>query len=103
MSHRGPDNSSLETYRFKGSELHFGHNRLAIQDLDVKANQPMQNDRFNIVFNGEIYNHMELREELKTSFITHSDTETLLALFECYGIEKTISKLIGMFAIALFD
>jgi asparagine synthase (glutamine-hydrolysing) len=103
MSHRGPDNSTVKEYTFKNKNLFLAHNRLAIQDLDTKANQPMENSRFTIVFNGEIYNHLELREECNYSFQTFSDTETLLALFLKYGMEKTISKLIGMFAIALFD
>ncbi|NEW59759.1 asparagine synthase (glutamine-hydrolyzing) [Sulfurovum sp. bin170] len=103
LSHRGVDNSQVKEYIFAGNRLSLGHNRLAIQDLDARANQPMESERFSIVFNGEIYNHMELREECNNSWLTHSDTETLLALFNRFGIEQTISKLIGMFAIALFD
>jgi len=103
MSHRGPDDSTVKAYRFKNKNLFLGHNRLSIQDLEAHANQPMENSRFIIVFNGEIYNHLELRASCNYNFKTHSDTETLLALFLQYGIEKTIAKLIGMFAIALFD
>jgi len=104
MSHRGPDNSSVKYYRLKNKNLFLGHNRLSIQDLDIKANQPMENGRFSIIFNGEIYNHLELRKECSYDFkTTHSDTETLLALFSQFGIEKTLKKLIGMFSIALFD
>ncbi len=104
LSHRGPDNSTLKEYRFRGKNLFLAHNRLAIQDLDSRANQPMESERYIIVFNGEIYNHLELRERCnKKSWLTHSDTETLLALFETFDIEKTISMLIGMFAIGLFD
>ncbi len=103
MSHRGPDNSTVREYRFRGDNLFFAHNRLSIQDLESHANQPMENQRYVIVFNGEIYNQLRLREECSYAFQTQSDTETLLALFLQYGIEKTISKLIGMFAIALFD
>ncbi|MCK4440450.1 MAG: asparagine synthase (glutamine-hydrolyzing), partial [Sulfurovaceae bacterium] len=104
LSHRGPDNSSLIEYKFGENKLFLGHNRLAIQDLDPSANQPMQSNRFAIVFNGEIYNHLELREKCNiSSWQTRSDTETLLVLFEQFGIEKTLSMLIGMFAIALFD
>jgi len=103
LSHRGPDNSTIKTYNFKNRDLFLAHNRLAIQDLDAKANQPMQSQRFSIVFNGEIYNHLELRKKCNNSWKTHSDTETLLILFEKFGIEKTLSMLIGMFAIALFD
>ncbi len=104
LSHRGPDNSTLKEYRFRGKNLFLAHNRLAIQDLDSRANQPMESERYIIVFNGEIYNHLELRKRCnKKSWLTHSDTETLLALFETFDIEKTISMLIGMFAIGLFD
>jgi len=103
MSHRGPDNSTIKEYNFNNKRLFLGHNRLAIQDLDIKANQPMESERYVIVFNGEIYNHFDLRCECGCEFETRSDTETLLALFNKFGIEQTISKLIGMFAIALFD
>lgn len=104
LSHRGPDNSSVKEYNFSNKKLFLAHNRLSIQDLSVVANQPMENDRFAIVFNGEIYNHLEIREELNfKEFKTHSDTETLLFAFLEFGIEKTLKKLIGMFAIALFD
>jgi len=104
LTHRGPDNSSLVEYQFGENKLFLGHNRLAIQDLDPIANQPMQTNRFAIVFNGEIYNHLELRKRCNiSSWQTRSDTETLIVLFEQFGIEKTLSMLIGMFAIALFD
>ena len=104
MAHRGPDNSTLKEYSFKNKKLFLGHNRLSVQDLDISANQPMENERFVIVFNGEIYNHLEIRAELKfKSFQTHSDTETLLYAFSELGIEQTINKLIGMFVIALYD
>ena len=104
LNHRGPDNSSVVEYKFGDKKLFLGHNRLSIQDLTPNANQPMQSHRFAIVFNGEIYNHLELRKRCNiSSWQTHSDTETLLVLFEEFGIEKTISILIGMFAIGLFD
>ena len=104
MSHRGPDASITKEYKFKDKNLYLSHNRLAIQDLDTKANQPMENNRFVIVFNGEIYNHFEIREELDyDNFQTHSDTETLLWSFTEFGIEKTINKLNGMFSIGVFD
>ncbi len=103
LMHRGPDNSSILEYKLRGKKLSLAHNRLAIQDLDIKANQPMESERFSIVFNGEIYNHLELRQMCHYDFKTHSDTETLLALFEECGVKKTLSLLIGMFAISLFD
>ena len=88
----------------QNSNLFFGHNRLAIQDLSESANQPMENEKFAIVINGEIYNHFELRQKLtNTRFKTHSDTETLLCLFEEFGVDKTLSLINGMFAIGLYD
>lgn len=104
LSHRGPDNSSIYQTKMLGNSLFLAHNRLSIQDLNQNANQPMVNSRFTIVFNGEIYNHLELRQKLSfKSFKTHSDTETLLQCFIEFGVEQTLDKLIGMFAIALFD
>ena len=104
LNHRGPDNSSIIEYKFKDKILFLGHNRLSIQDLTPNANQPMQSNRFAIVFNGEIYNHLELRKRYNISSCqTHSDTQTLLFLFEKFGVEKSISLINGMFAIALFD
>ena len=61
LSHRGPDNSSVSQEKMNDSSLFLAHNRLSIQDLNQNANQPMQSGRFSIVFNGEIYNHLELR------------------------------------------
>ena len=104
LSHRGPDNASVEQYIFQNKPCFLAHNRLAIQDLDPRANQPMENERFIIVFNGEIYNHFELRKELiYTNFQTHSDTETLLYCFLEWGFVQTLHKLNGMFAIGLLD
>ncbi len=104
LSHRGPDNSTIKKYIFKQKELFLAHNRLSIQDLSVSANQPMENEKFAIVFNGEIYNHLELRQRLEfQNFKTHSDTETLLYLFSELGIQNSLNLLNGMFAIGLFD
>lgn len=104
MKHRGINDSTVKEYIFKDKKLYFGHNRLSIQDLATHANQPMENEKFAIVFNGEIYNHFEIRKDLKyQNFKTSSDTETILYSFTESGIQETISKFIGMFAIALFD
>lgn len=97
--HRGPD----QTGYWRGDAIQFGFNRLAIVDLTEAGHQPMQSAPGNwvIIFNGEIYNHQELRKELDGyPFKGHSDTETLLASFEAIGFEATIKKLVGMFAIA---
>lgn len=84
-----------------------GHRRLAIVDLSAAGHQPMASGsgRFVLAFNGEIYNHPEMRAELQAGagWRGHSDTETLLAGFEQWGVEATLKKTVGMFAIALWD
>ena len=84
-----------------------GFRRLAIVELSNAGRQPMTSEsgRYVVTFNGEIYNHMSLRALLpkSLSWRGHSDTETLLACFEVFGIEKTLQKTVGMFAIALWD
>ena len=112
--HRGPDDSGVWVDEDSGIAL--AHRRLAIVDLSPAGHQPMVSgsERFVMVFNGEIYNHLGLRDELEKIPSTslskgginwkgHSDTETLLAGFEAWGIEATLKKTIGMFAIALWD
>lgn len=108
IQHRGPDAS--EIWHDNQSNLLLGHCRLAIQDISDAGSQPMHSvsGRFVIVFNGEIYNHLLLRNELNSQRLSpnwrgHSDTETLLACFSAWGVSKTLKKLIGMFAIALWD
>ena len=108
LNHRGPD--SAGNWIDTNSGLALGHTRLAIQDLSIAGNQPMisNNNRFIIIFNGEIYNHLELRKELYSNnqsynWKGHSDTETILACLEFWGIDKTLIALKGMFAIAIWD
>lgn len=103
MRVRGPDAEGLWT----GEGVVMGHRRLAIIDLDPRANQPMlsADGRYAIVFNGEIYNFRELRRELEAegvAFRTTSDTEVLLALFAREG-ERMLPRLRGMFAFAIWD
>lgn len=108
IKHRGPDDVGF--WCDKDSGLCLGHRRLSIIDLSSHGHQPMTSysDRYVIAFNGEIYNHLLLRESLNKSGTNiawhgHSDTETLLACIDSWGLEKTIKKCSGMFAIALFD
>lgn len=104
ISHRGPDDVGYWT---DGSQrLGFGHRRLAVVDLSPAGHQPMvsRSRRYVVVFNGEIYNHMDCRAALSVpNWRGHSDTETLLAGFESWGVEGTLERCIGMFAFALWD
>ncbi len=108
IAHRGPDDSGVWADRESGVGL--SHRRLSVVDLSPAGHQPMlsSSNRFVIAFNGEIYNHLQLRSELVDSNLApawrgYSDTETLLAGFEAWGIEDTIKKSVGMFAVALWD
>ncbi len=102
QKHRGPD----FTGRYIDNDIALGHNRLKIIDLSENANQPFYSEdkRYVLVFNGEIYNYIELRENLEKDFkfITSSDTEVLLAAFIKWG-KGCLSKLNGMFAFAIWD
>lgn len=103
MHLRGPDAEGV----WSSEGVVLGHRRLAILDLDARANQPMvsTDGRYTIVFNGEIYNFRELRRELEAErivFRTTSDTEVLLALFAREG-ERMLPRLRGMFAFAIWD
>lgn len=107
----------VEMIRYRGTDdggvwcdpsigLGLGHARLSILDLSPAGHQPMESasGRYVIVFNGEIYNHLELRGQLTgLPWRGHSDTETLLAAFETWGVEKALQATVGMFALALWD
>lgn len=108
LSHRGPDDHGVWLDKAAGTAL--AHRRLAILDLSDAGHQPMlsASGRWVIVLNGEIYNHLELRKRLATSghavaWRGHSDTETLLACVEVWGIESALKAVVGMFALALWD
>jgi asparagine synthase (glutamine-hydrolysing) len=104
QSHRGPDAEGA--YKSPSGLAGLGHNRLSIIDLSDAGRQPMSDPsgRYWIVFNGEIYNYLELRAELITdySFRTKSDTEVLLAAYLKWG-EACLDRLIGMFAFVIWD
>ena len=108
LYHRGPDDNGIWTNQNEGILLN--HTRLSINDLTTAGKQPMvsYNSRYVLTFNGEIYNFKELRKELEVlnEFIPwkgNSDTEVLLELINYLGIKKTLMKLKGMFAFALYD
>lgn len=107
LRHRGPDAQGVEAYPVAGGVLHLGHARLSIIDLTEGGRQPMRggDGRYAIVFNGEIYNYKELREELKALgclFTSDSDTEVLLAAWAIWG-RGCLPRLVGMFAFAVLD
>ena len=107
IEHRGPDSQGSKHLRLGPGYLTLGFRRLAIIDLSDQANQPFASEdhRFSLVFNGEIYNYIELRNELKAKghrFKTSSDTEVLLAAWIEWGI-ACVDKLVGMFSFALTD
>lgn len=108
MHHRGPDSEGY--WEDAEAGLALGHVRLAILDLTEAGHQPMLSacGRYVLVLNGEIYNHLDLRATLQAqgnapAWRGHSDTETLLAAFAAWGMEKTLQAAVGMFALALWD
>ncbi len=106
LNHRGPDNTGIWQNKFNG--LLMGHKRLSIQDLSQNGNQPMisQSRRYVIVFNGEIYNHFQIRNKLKIYNInwkSNSDTETILETYERLGLLETLTLLNGMFSFSIYD
>jgi len=108
ISHRGPD--STGSWSDKSSGIVFGHQRLSIIDLSNAGIQPMHSasGRLTLTYNGEIYNHLEIRKELNKSnslikWRGNSDTETLLEAIDFWGIENTLAKIDGMFAFGVWD
>ncbi|RLB81577.1 MAG: asparagine synthase (glutamine-hydrolyzing) [Deltaproteobacteria bacterium] len=105
ISRRGPDDSGVERFSLNGNSVVFGHRRLSILDLSPAGHQPMVSDcgRYVIVFNGEIYNHLELRRKLSgVHFRGHSDTETILYYLAQNGLEA-VENFNGIFSFAFFD
>lgn len=110
IAHRGPDDDGLWVDHDEGVAL--AHRRLSIVDLTASGHQPMHSSdgRYVIVYNGELYNHQELRAELEASgsvpehgWKGSSDTETLLQSVATWGLDATLPKIVGMFAFALWD
>ncbi len=104
LRHRGPDDDGV--FVDEGAGLAFGFRRLSIIDLSPAGHQPMTSasGRFVITYNGEIYNHRELRAELDdVAWQGASDTEVLLEACARWGVDRTVRRLIGMFAIAVWD
>jgi asparagine synthase (glutamine-hydrolysing) len=104
LAHRGPDDGGI--WCDAAARLSLGFRRLAIVDVSPLGHQPMtsKTGRFTIVFNGEIYNHLDLRQNLPgVSWKGGSDTETLLACIEEWGIYTALQRAVGMFAFAVWD
>jgi len=108
LVHRGPDDTGIWSGDSEGVVL--GHRRLAILDLSAAGHQPMPSasGRYQVAYNGEIYNFEAIRQDLESAKLApqwrgHSDTEVLLAAIEAWGLEPTLQRLVGMFAIALWD
>ena len=107
IKHRGPDGSGFSYYSKGLYDIGIGHNRLCILDLSERSNQPMKidQDKYSLIYNGEIYNYIELRRELISLgevFRTTSDTEVVIRAWKRWGIHS-LQKLNGMFAFGLFD
>ncbi len=106
VAHRGPDGQGIfYTANTSSAAIGLGHRRLSIIDLSAAANQPMHYDGLHLIFNGEIYNYEEIRQELIRKghqFNTHSDTEVILHSWRQWG-EAAIQQWHGMFAMALYD
>lgn len=105
ISHRGPDSSGLEKEAINNHEVYLGHRRLSIVDLTEAGSQPMNSlsENSSIIFNGEIYNHLELRKDLENvTFRGHSDTETIIEYIEKNGIDF-VKNFNGIFAFAYLD
>ena len=98
LNHRGPDQEGV----YIDDKIALGHKRLSIIDLSEKGRQPMTYDGLTIVFNGEIYNFKELKQELGGKFESESDTEVILNLYKRYR-ENCLKYLRGMFAFAIWD
>jgi asparagine synthase (glutamine-hydrolysing) len=108
LSHRGPDDEGV--WIDDSGHVGFGHRRLAILDLSAAGHQPMASadGRYTLSYNGEIYNHSEIRQEIEREFGPiawrgHSDTETLVEAIARWELEAALTRCVGMFALSLWD
>ena len=108
LRHRGPDDDGV--WIDDSGQAGFGHRRLSIIDLSPAGHQPMRSadGRYVLSYNGEIYNHSEIRREIEAQFGPqqwrgHSDTETLLEAIARWGLEAALTRCVGMFALSLWD
>ena len=107
LTHRGPNDRG--TWIDAEAGIGFGHRRLSIIDISAAGHQPMTSTsgRYVLTYNGEIYNHLDLRAELEVGgqieWRGHSDTETLLAAIEQWGLAGALERTVGMFALGLWD
>jgi asparagine synthase (glutamine-hydrolysing) len=105
LHHRGPDDSGYSFYENEYANIGLGHRRLSILDLSTHGHQPMAYETLETVYNGEVYNFKEIREELEKynyTFDSDSDTEVILKAYHKWGI-KAVDKFNGMFAISIYN
>ncbi|MBU3015745.1 asparagine synthase (glutamine-hydrolyzing) [Poseidonibacter lekithochrous] len=105
INYRGPDDFGTEIFEKDNFTIGLGHRRLSIQDLSPLGHQPMSFENLSIIFNGEVYNFEEIKEELlklNYTFVSHSDTEIILKAFDAWGI-KCVNRFRGMFAFCIYD
>lgn len=105
LNHRGPDDKGIKIFYNHNSIVGLAHARLSIIDLSSKGHQPMNYMNYTIVYNGEIYNYKEIKEELKAkghTFISNSDTEVILHAFEEWNTDS-VNKFNGMFSFVIYD
>jgi len=105
LHHRGPDDSGYVFFEYSNVNIGLGHRRLSILDLSTHGHQPMEFENLEIVYNGEVYNFKEIREELEKehyTFYSDSDTEVILKAYHKWGI-KAVDRFNGMFAVSIYD